>query len=80
MKARGPAGRHRDRIVATLNDLIRSTDTVSRLVARGKNAYDSDEAMRLAAQVILHKIGEAVARLPDEFLRVRQILDRPLGL
>jgi uncharacterized protein with HEPN domain len=64
----GPAGAQRDRIVAILNDLIRFTDTASRLVARGKNVYDSDEAVRLAAEAILHKIGEAVARLPDEFV------------
>lgn len=38
-----------------------------RLVARGKEKYDADEAIRLAAEAILHKIGEAVSRLPDEF-------------
>lgn len=58
----------RDRVVRTLNDVIRFTDTASRLVARGKSAYDSDEALRLAAEAILHKIGEAVTRLPDEFI------------
>lgn len=61
------AGPHRDRIISTLNDLIRFTDTAARLVARGMNAYDSDEALRLAAEAVLHKVGEAVARLPAEF-------------
>ena len=56
------------RIVFALNDLIRFADTASRLVARGKSAYESDEAVRLAAEAILHKIGEAVARLPEEFI------------
>jgi uncharacterized protein with HEPN domain len=56
------------RIVLALNDLIRFTDTASRLVARGKSAYESDEAVRLAAEAILHKIGEAVTRLPEEFI------------
>lgn len=58
----------RDRTAATLKDLIRFTDAAARLVAGGKSVYDSDEAVRLAAEAILHKIGEAVARLPDEFV------------
>ena len=62
-----PPGHKADRVVRTLNDVIRFSDTAARLVARGKTAYDSDEALRLAAEAILHKIGEAVARLPDEF-------------
>ncbi|WP_460462213.1 HepT-like ribonuclease domain-containing protein [Arthrobacter pigmenti] len=45
------------------------SETASRLVARGKAAYDQDEALRLAAEAILHKIGEAVSRLPDEFMK-----------
>jgi uncharacterized protein with HEPN domain len=56
------------RIVFALNDLIRFADTASRLVARGRSAYESDEAVRLAAEAILHKIGEAVTRLPEEFI------------
>lgn len=62
-----PALQHA-RIVTTLNDLIRFTDTAARLVERGKSVYDTDEAVRLAAEAILHKIGEAVARLPDDFV------------
>lgn len=63
----GTAERHRDRITATLQDLIRFTDTAARLVARGRDSYDSDETLQLAAEAILHKIGEAVCRLPEEF-------------
>lgn len=55
------------RIIGTLTDLLRFTDTAARLVARGRDSYDADEALQLAAEAILHKIGEAVARLPDEF-------------
>ncbi|HET9877440.1 MAG TPA: HepT-like ribonuclease domain-containing protein [Mycobacterium sp.] len=58
----------RDHVTAILNDLIQFTDTAARLVARGKEVYESDEAVRLAAEAILHKIGEAVARLPDDFV------------
>ncbi len=53
----------------TVSDLIGLAETSSRLVARGKEAFDSDEAIRLAAEAVLHKIGEAVSRLPDEFLQ-----------
>lgn len=56
------------RVTRTLRDLIGFTDTAARLVARGRTNYDSDEALRLAAEAIMHKIGEAVARLPGEFI------------
>ncbi|MGI8576743.1 MAG: HepT-like ribonuclease domain-containing protein [Nocardioidaceae bacterium] len=51
-----------------MNDLLAFTTIAGRLVARGRQAYDADEALRLAAEAVLHKIGEAVARLPDEFI------------
>lgn len=56
-----------ERIARTLRDLLAFTDTADRLVARGKEAFDADEALRLAAEAVLHKIGEAVARLPEDF-------------
>lgn len=55
------------RVAHTLRDLIRFADTAARLVARGRGSYDSDEALRLAAEAILHKVGEGAARLPDDF-------------
>ena len=52
----------------SLRDFLRFSDIAAEvIVARGKAAYDSDLALRLAAESILHKIGEAVARLPEEF-------------
>lgn len=62
------SGAQPDRVVAILNDLIRLAGTAARLVARGKSSYESDEIVRLAAEAILHKIGAAVARLPDDFV------------
>ncbi|TWP38548.1 HepT-like ribonuclease domain-containing protein [Leekyejoonella antrihumi] len=59
--------RQRERILRTLRDLLRFTEMAARLVERGRTAYDTDEALRLASEAILHKIGEAVARLPEEF-------------
>lgn len=58
-----------ERTTRILHDLLAFSETASRLVARGKAAYDQDEAIRLAAEAILHKIGEAVSRLPDEFVK-----------
>lgn len=51
----------------TLLDFLVFAETGARLVARGRAAYDSDEMLRLSAEAILHRLGEAVARLDDDF-------------
>ena len=56
------------RVRDTLLDLLEFTDMAARLVARGRAAYDADEALRLAAEAITHRIGEAVSRLSEEFV------------
>lgn len=56
------------RTVRTLNDIRAFSATAERLVARGRAAYDSDETLRLAAEALVHKIGEVVRRLPDDFI------------
>jgi uncharacterized protein with HEPN domain len=53
----------------TLDDFLEFAETGARLVARGRDAYDADEMLRLAGEAILHRIGEAVARLGEEFIR-----------
>lgn len=60
--------RYGERVAETLEDLVEFGGMAVRLVARGKGCYDTDETMRLAAEAILHRIGEAVSRLPDEFV------------
>lgn len=50
-----------------LRDILAFADAAGRLVARGHEAYSRDETLRLAAEALLHKIGEAVGRLPQEF-------------
>ena len=35
-----------------------------RLTSRGRRAYNEDEVVRLAAEAVVHRIGEAVGRLP----------------
>ena len=56
-----------DGVSRTLRDVLAFADAAARLVERGKPAYDTDETLQLAAEAILHKIGEAVGRLPDRF-------------
>ena len=38
------------------------------LVSRGKAAYAGDVQLRLAAEAIIHKLGESVARLPTNLV------------
>ena len=52
-----------DWTATTLEELLDFADAAARLVARGRKSYQSDEMLRLAAEALLHKIGEAVGRL-----------------
>jgi uncharacterized protein with HEPN domain len=52
-----------ERTTRTLDEFLEFSDAAARLVARGRHAYDNDEMLRLAAEALLHKVGEAVARL-----------------
>jgi uncharacterized protein with HEPN domain len=63
----------------TLADLLEFAEQAERLVARGRQAYDADEMLRLAAESIVHRIGEAVARLSDDFTRAHPTVNwRPM--
>lgn len=52
-----------DALERALRDLIEHGAAVERLVSRGKAAYDSDEMLRLAAESLLIRAGEAVSRV-----------------
>ncbi len=54
-----------DNETRTLKDILAFSAVAARLVARGREAYDSDEMLPLAAEAILIQIGEAVSRLPE---------------
>lgn len=62
------AERYGYRTHAALLDVLDFTDMAARLVARGRPAYDRDETLRLAAEAITHRIGEAVGRLSQDFI------------
>ncbi len=51
----------------TLLDFLDFAATGARLVARGRVTYDGDEMLRLSAEAILHRVGEAVNRLDGDF-------------
>lgn len=61
------AERYGERTVETLNDFLFFAGQAERLVDRGRKNFMDDEFMRLASEALLHRIGEAVARLPDDF-------------
>ena len=50
----------------SLEDLVEFAETGARLVARGRKAYDEDEMLGLAAESVIHRLGEAVNRISDE--------------
>jgi len=67
-----PSGQPQDLVTATygartrrtLVDLCAFIALGDGLTARGRSAYESDIYLRLSAEAIVHRVGEAVARLP----------------
>jgi uncharacterized protein with HEPN domain len=55
----------RDRLV--VQDILEFCEQAARLVSRGRDAYDSDEMLRLAAEALTHRIGEAAGRLSESY-------------
>ena len=63
-----------ERTAEQLRDVARLCSRAELLAARGRGWYDSDpelEAPRLAADSLVLKLGEAVRRLPDDFLETQ---------
>lgn len=60
--------------VARLRDIVRLCERAEALAVRGREWYDSDpelEVPKLAADSLVLKLGEAIRRLPAEFLDQR---------
>lgn len=53
-----------------LEDVVDFAAAARRLVARGRQAYDRDEALRFASEALIYRIGEAVGRV-DETVKLR---------
>lgn len=54
-------------ITKVLGDLLDATDKAADLVARGRDAFDRDEMLRLAGEAILGRIGDAAEKLYAHF-------------
>lgn len=61
-------------VYETLHDLLEFGEMAADVVSHGKAAYDRELTLRLAAEAVAHKIGEAVARLTDKAARTEQEL------
>lgn len=58
-----------------LGDVVNLCRWAEALASRGRDWYDSDPELqvpRLAADAVVLKLGEAIRRLPDDFLTARQ--------
>jgi uncharacterized protein with HEPN domain len=51
-----------DKIVG---DLLDAPSAAAEIVARGQEAWDNDRLLRLAAEAVINRIGDAAGRLPD---------------
>ncbi len=56
-----------ERTRQVLGEFLDFAEAGARLVSRGHDAYNQDEMLRFAAEAVLQRIGEAVARLGDDF-------------
>ena len=56
------------RAVDALADLRGHAAMAERLVSRGRAEYDRDEAIRLACEAVIHRVGESAGRLSDAFV------------
>lgn len=56
-----------DRDQRAVQDILDFCDRGARLVARGHDAFESDEMLRLAAEALAQRVGEAVSRLSKAF-------------
>jgi uncharacterized protein with HEPN domain len=52
-----------DRDQRAVQDILDFCEQAARLVARGHDAFESDEMLRLAAEALAQRVGEAVSRL-----------------
>jgi uncharacterized protein with HEPN domain len=58
-----------DRIRQSLNDVVQfATEVHEYVVVRGEEHLYADRPTQLVAEALLHRIGEAVSRLPEDFV------------
>lgn len=59
----------RDRDLRTLRDMLDFCEQAERLVARGREAYEGDEMLRLAAEALTHRVGRDSWRVSGDLQR-----------
>lgn len=58
-----------DRTARTLDDMLSFAGEIDTFViSRGEKNFHSNRETQLVAEALLHRLGEAVSRLPDEFI------------
>jgi uncharacterized protein with HEPN domain len=63
-----PVGGGDARDLQSLRDLVEFSSLAADLVSRGRDAYNGDRMLQLAAEALVARIGEAVARLDPAFV------------
>ena len=49
-----------------VGDLLDAASAAAEIVARGQEAWERDRILRLAAEAVINRIGDAAGKLPDE--------------
>jgi uncharacterized protein with HEPN domain len=49
-----------------VGDLLDAAGAAAEIVARGEQAWADDRLLRLAAEAVINRIGDAAGKLPDE--------------
>ena len=62
-----------------LTDLCGFVDLGDGLTAQGRTAYDDNIYLRLSAEAIMHRVGEAVARLPASLIEAHPEIEFALA-
>ncbi|GGK51368.1 HepT-like ribonuclease domain-containing protein [Nocardia camponoti] len=57
-----------ERTIKSLRDFLSFCDMAAEVAQGGKAAYDANRITRLAAEAVLHRLGESVARLPQDLI------------
>lgn len=57
-------------------DLLDASSAADQIVARGQDAWDGDQLLRLAGEAVTSRIGDAASKLPDDVRAARPSIAR----
>ncbi len=58
-----PRSRGTDKLV---DDILDAANAAAEILARGRDAWDSDRLLRLAGEAVINRIGDAASKLPAD--------------